>query len=211
MSNVGFSFLNIARENGLSTADAIQNANNIQKYLATPEADRNSLDGLDAAIAALSFAATSAAMGASVANAGLSGSANAAGAMLTGAAYQLNGAVASASMAATYAYLKKGQFDKAASAGLGIVSSLSGMAQIYASTKPGVNPAEGWAAAIGSLSTGANLVLNNSELLKTISDKNGQLYDKKLKDFEKWFLPKAFAFGEGFEKAISPASSEEKN
>lgn len=45
MSNVGFSFLNIARENGLSTADAIQNANNIQKYLATPEADRNSLDG----------------------------------------------------------------------------------------------------------------------------------------------------------------------
>lgn len=32
MSNVGFSFLNIARENGLSTADAIQNANNIQKY-----------------------------------------------------------------------------------------------------------------------------------------------------------------------------------
>ena len=66
---------------------AIQNANNIQKYLATPEADRNSLDGLDAAIAALSFAATSAAMGASVANAGLSGSANAAGAMLTGAAY----------------------------------------------------------------------------------------------------------------------------
>lgn len=52
MSNVGFSFLNIARENGLSTADAIQNANNIQKYLATPEADRNSLDGLDAAIAA---------------------------------------------------------------------------------------------------------------------------------------------------------------
>ncbi|MFC2541395.1 calcium-binding protein [Neisseria sicca] len=166
------------------------------------------MDGLDAAIAALSFAATSAAMGASVANAGLSGSANAAGAMLTGAAYQLNGAVASASMAATYAYLKKGQFDKAASAGLGIVSSLSGMAQIYASTKPGVNPAEGWAAAIGSLSTGANLVLNNSELLKTISDKNGQLYDKKLKDFEKWFLPKAFAFGEGFEKAISPAAWE---
>ena len=147
-------------------------------------------------------------MGASVANAGLSGSANAAGAMLTGAAYQLNGAVASASMAATYAYLNKGQFDKAASAGLGIVSSLSGMAQIYASTKPGVNPAEGWAAAIGSLSTGANLVLNNSELLKTISDKNGQLYDKKLKDFEKWFLPKAFAFGEGFEKAISPAAWE---
>ena len=208
MPNTGFSFLNIARENGLSTADAIQNANNIQKYLATPEADRNSLDGLDAAIAALSFAATSAAMGASVANAGLSGNANAAGAMLTGAAYQLNGAVASASMAATYAYLKKGQFDKAASAGLGIVSSLSGMAQIYASTKPGVNPAEGWAAAIGSLSTGANLVLNNSELLKTISDKNGQLYDKKLKDFEKWFLPKAFAFGEGFEKAISPAAWE---
>ena len=72
MPNAGFSFLNIARENGLSTADAIQNANNIQKYLATPEADRNSLDGLDAAIAALSFAATSAAMGASVANAGLS-------------------------------------------------------------------------------------------------------------------------------------------
>ena len=208
MPNAGFSFLNIARENGLSTADAIKNANNIQKYLATPEADRNSLDGLDAAIAALSFAATSAAMGASVANAGLSGNANAAGAMLTGAAYQLNGAVASASMAATYAYLKKGQFDKAASAGLGIVSSLSGMAQIYASTKPGVNPAEGWAAAIGSLSTGANLVLNNSELLKTISDKNGQLYDKKLKDFEKWFLPKAFAFGEGFEKAISPAAWE---
>ena len=208
MPNAGFSFLNIARENGLSTADAIQNANNIQKYLATPEADRNSLDGLDAAIAALSFTATSAAMGASVANAGLSGNANAAGAMLTGAAYQLNGAVASASMAATYAYLKKGQFDKAASAGLGIVSSLSGMAQIYASTKPGVNPAEGWAAAIGSLSTGANLVLNNSELLKTISDKNGQLYDKKLKDFEKWFLPKAFAFGEGFEKAISPAAWE---
>ena len=32
-----------------------------------------------------------------IANAGLSGSANAAGAMLTGAAYQLNGAVASAS------------------------------------------------------------------------------------------------------------------
>ena len=208
MPNAGFSFLNIARENGLSTADAIQNVNNIQKYLATPEADRNSLDGLDAAIAALSFTATSAAMGASVANAGLSGNANAAGAMLTGAAYQLNGAVASASMAATYAYLKKGQFDKAASAGLGIVSSLSGMAQIYASTKPGVNPAEGWAAAIGSLSTGANLVLNNSELLKTISDKNGQLYDKKLKDFEKWFLPKAFAFGEGFEKAISPAAWE---
>ena len=111
-------------------------------------------------------------------------------------------------MAATYAYLKKGQFDKAASAGLGIVSSLSGMAQIYASTKPGVNPAEGWAAAIGSLSTGANLVLNSSELLNTISDKNGQLYDKKLKDFEKWFLPKAFAFGEGFEKAISPAAWE---
>lgn len=48
MPNAGFSFLNIARENGLSTADAIQNANNIQKYLATPEADRNSLDGLDA-------------------------------------------------------------------------------------------------------------------------------------------------------------------
>ena len=40
MPNAGFSFLNIARENGLSTADAIQNANNIQKYLATPEADR---------------------------------------------------------------------------------------------------------------------------------------------------------------------------
>ncbi len=108
MPNAGFSFLNIARENGLSTADAIQNANNIQKYLATPEADRNSLDGLDAAIAALSFAATSAAMGASVANAGPSGNANAVGAMLTGTAYQLNGAVASASMAATYAYLKKG-------------------------------------------------------------------------------------------------------
>ena len=33
------------------------------------------------------FAATSAAMGASVANAGLSGNANAAGAILTGAAY----------------------------------------------------------------------------------------------------------------------------
>ena len=84
MPNAGFSFLNIARENGLSTADAIQNANNIQKYLATPEADRNSLDGLDAAIAALSFAATSAAMGASVANAGLSGNANAAGCYVDG-------------------------------------------------------------------------------------------------------------------------------
>lgn len=51
-----------------------------------------------------------AAMGASVANAGLSGNANAAGAMLTGAAYQLNGAVASASMAATYAYLKSSRY-----------------------------------------------------------------------------------------------------
>ena len=118
MPNAGFSFLNIARENGLSTADAIQNANNIQKYLATPEADRNSLDGLDAAIAALSFAATSAAMGASVANAGLSGNANAAPVNIAPAAfalperpaYQLNGAVASASMAATYAYLKSSRY-----------------------------------------------------------------------------------------------------
>ena len=49
-------------------------------------------------------------MGASVANAGLSGNANAAGAILTGAAYQLNGAVASASMAATYAYLKSSRY-----------------------------------------------------------------------------------------------------
>ncbi|OSI34162.1 hypothetical protein [Neisseria dumasiana] len=101
-------------QNSISYVDALNNANNIKEYLGKPASSRASLEGLDTAIASISVAATLATTSASMANASSSGAANSFGAISTGMAFQLNGAVASASLAATAAYVKQGQFDKAA-------------------------------------------------------------------------------------------------
>ncbi len=104
----------------LDAADTFNNINIIQNYLNTPTGERKSLDGLDAAIATVATAATVTAVIASSANSGPT--TTPVGAALAGTAFQLNGAVASASLAATVAYVKQGQFDKAASTSLASVA-----------------------------------------------------------------------------------------
>ena len=185
----------------LTYTDALHNANNIKEYLNKSNNSRSSLDGLDVTISAISLSATSATAMASLQNSGRTGAAQATGAMSTGIAFQLNGALTSASLAATYAYIKQGQFDKAASTSLGVVTGLSGMLQTIASTTPGVNPVEGGAAAVGSAATAANLAISNKELFEKVMDGLGEQYDQGVKDFSEWFLPKAFELGEKINEA----------
>lgn len=109
-------------QKAINYADALQNANKIIETFQKPVDSKTSLDGLDATIAAISLAATGAAIIASAQNSGKTGVAQVGAAISTGAAFQLNGAVASASLAATVAYVKQGQFDKAASTSLASVA-----------------------------------------------------------------------------------------
>ncbi|ASK27735.1 hypothetical protein [Neisseria chenwenguii] len=185
----------------LTYADALNNANTIKQNLDKPSSERTSLDGLDSSIAAISLAATTAAEVASATNSSPSGAANAMGAMSTGIAFQLNGAAASASLAATYVYMKQGQFDKAASTSLGVVSGLAGMLQVASSTLPGVNPVEGVAGATGGGATALNLAISNPQLLKAVSEEISRFYDKNLENFRDWFLPK---LGDNINKVLDP-------
>ncbi|OSI07140.1 Uncharacterised protein [Neisseria animaloris] len=130
-------------QDGLTYAEVLQNANNIKDYLSKPSNSRTSLDGLDATIAAMSLVASGATATASLQNTGTSGGAHAIGAVSAATAFQLNGAVASASLAATAAYVKQEQFDKAASTSLGVITGIAGMIQTGASVAPGVNKTEG--------------------------------------------------------------------
>ena len=86
-------------QKAINYADALQNANKIIETFQKPVDSKTSLDGLDATIAAISLAATGAAIIASAQNSGKTGVAQVGAAISTGAAFQLNGAVASASLA----------------------------------------------------------------------------------------------------------------
>ncbi|WP_037588122.1 hypothetical protein, partial [Stenoxybacter acetivorans] len=93
------------------------------------------LDGLNTVVAALSMAATASSVLASVINGkGVTPE----GMFLVATAYELNGAVASASSTLAYANIKEGNYADAASNLLAGASALAGMVEIAQASKPGV-------------------------------------------------------------------------